>query len=300
MLPTFFILNPHSGRGNNEKLIPLIQSHFTSSKIQFDIHTTTCPDDARKIAIEVRRNYPIVVAGGGDGTVNEVVNGIAGSDCILGVLPLGSGNDFAKVLSYPKRLSDCLQLLARQKVKSIDLGSIEAITNGWEKVHKHFINFVGVGLDAQVAYEAGKIHWPHGLPKYAIAAFKVLFRYQPELSKVTSAEFESEGNHVLISIGNGKSSGGGFYLTPDALLDDGLLDVCMAKNLSTSEVLKIFPYVLKGSHTKFEKVSIKRTNKLLIKSDSNLPVHVDGEILGLNCREIHVEILSRAIRVLVP
>ena len=159
---------------------------------------------------------------------------------------------------------------------------------------------MGIGLDAQVANEATKIRWARGLVKYAIAAIKVIFRYHADFSKVTGTEFESEGKHLLISIGNGKSSGGGFYLTPDALLDDGLLDICIAKNLSTIEILKIFPFVIAGRHTRFSKVSMHRTNKLMIRSGSNLPIHVDGEILGLDCREIHIELIRHAIRVITP
>jgi YegS/Rv2252/BmrU family lipid kinase len=300
VLPTFFILNPRSGHGKSEKLIPLIRAHFRENKVPFDLHVTTCPDEARKVASEVKKKYPIVIAGGGDGTVNEVVNGIAGSDSALGLLPLGSGNDFAKALAYPRKLNECLQVLTKQQVKSIDLGSIEVINSGLERTNKHFVNFAGIGLDAEVANEAGKIFWARGLTKYAIAAMKVLLRYKAESSTVNSLEFESEGRHLLISIGNGKSSGGGFYLTPQALLDDGWFDVCMAKNLSTPEILRIFPFVLIGKHARFQKINMKRTKKLVVKSRTNLPVHVDGEVIGLDIREISVEVIPLGIKILTP
>lgn len=300
MLPTFLILNPRSGRGKCEKLIPLIRTHFIDRKVPFDLHVTTFPDEAREVAGEARKKYPIIIAAGGDGTVNEVVNGLSGSDSALGILPLGSGNDFANALTYPKQLRKCLQLITNQRIKSIDLGLIEVVTSSLEKKKKHFINAVGIGLDAEVANEARKIYLVRGLAKYAIAAMKVLFRYHAESSTVMSANFESQGRHLLISIGNGKSSGGGFYLTPHALLDDGLLDVCIAKNLSTSEILKIFPFVLLGKHTHFSKIAMKRTNKLVVRSESNLPVHVDGEMMGLDIREIIVNVVPLEIKVLVP
>ena len=156
MLPTFLILNPCSGRGKSEKLIPHIRAHFVDRKVPFDLHVTTCPDEARKIASEVRKNYPIVIAGGGDGTVNEVVNGLSSSNSALGILPLGSGNDFANALTYPKKLSQCLQIATNQQIRSIDFGSIEVITLSLEKKKKYFINSVGIGLDAEVANEARK------------------------------------------------------------------------------------------------------------------------------------------------
>ena len=300
MLPTFLILNPRSGSGKSEKLIPRIRNHFRVNKIHFDLHVTTFPDDARRVAREVKESYPIIIAGGGDGTVNEVVNGIAGSDGILGILPFGSGNDFANTLAYPKQFNKCLQVLTKQQIRSIDLGSIEVVNFALEKKNKHFINAVGIGLDAEVANEARKIYWAHGLAKYAIAAMKVLLRYKAEFSVVIGTEFESEGKHLLISIGNGKSSGGGFYLTPQALLDDGLLDVCIAKNLSVPEILKIFPFVLVGKHAGFQKIDIKRTKKLVVKAQTNLPVHADGEVIGLDIREISVEIMPLGIRILTP
>jgi len=298
VLPTFLILNPRSGNGKNEKHIPSIISHFKTKNIPFGYHVTTHSDDARKVASEVKEKFQIVVAAGGDGTINEVVNGIAGSNTILGILPLGSGNDFAKAMRYPKQFNQCLELLSNQGSRTIDLALIEALNSVSEKKSKYFINSVGIGLDAQVASEAGRINWVRGLPKYSVAALNVVFGYKAESSWVSSAEFESVGKHLLISIGNGKSSGGGFYLTPEALLDDGMLDVCLAKNLSIFEILKIFPFVFLGKHARFQKIEMRRTTKLVVKTETDLPVHVDGEVLGLDIREVRIEAVPLAIRVL--
>ncbi len=298
MLPTFLILNPRSGNGKSERLISSIVSHFKSGNIPFAYHITTGRDDARQKTLEVMDRYPIIVAGGGDGTVNEVVNGIAGSNAILGILPMGSGNDFARVLSYPKTFKECLKVLSLQEFRTIDLGFVEAVCSAGDARRKYFINAVGIGLDAEVANEVGRINWVSGLAKYSIAAMRVVFRYKAESSTVTGANFESVGKHLLISVGNGRSSGGGFFLTPEALLDDGLLDVCIAKELSIMEILKIFPFVFAGKHARFKKIEIKRTKQLRVKTVTNMPVHVDGEILGLDIREAQVTIMPSAIRVL--
>ena len=300
MLPTFFVINPRSGKGDTEKLIPLIRSHFNSARIPIEMYVTTVQGDARRGAADASSSYPVIVAVGGDGTVNEVVNGIAGSGCILGMLPVGSGNDFSKTANYPHRLNDCLEVLSKQRSKTIDLGVVATVSNVLQKSSRHFINAAGIGLDAVVANEAGKISSIRGVAKYSIAASRVLFRYKPGLSVVTSEQFVSEGKHLLISVGNGKCSGGGFYLTPDALLDDGLFDVCLAKDLSTVEILKILPFVFSGKHGRFKNVSIRRTTKLTARSESDLVAHVDGEILGLNLREVSVELIPGAIRVIVP
>ena len=300
MLPAFFIVNPHSGKKDIRKLIPLIREHFEAAKIPFEIRLTQGPNDARKTASEIASSHPIVVAVGGDGTVNEVLNGIVNTGCILGLLPIGSGNDFSKAAGYPSDFRDCLNVLSNQRHKFIDLGLVSAATDVAKSDQRYFVNSCGVGLDAVVANEAGKIPWIRGVMKYTIAASRVLFRYHPGHSVVTAAEFSSEGKHLLISVGNGTCSGGGFYLTPDALLDDGVFDVCLAKDVSITEVLKILPFVFAGKHGRFKKVSILRTNKLKVISETDLVVHVDGEILGRDLREVNVELLPRALKLIVP
>ena len=248
MLPTYFVINPRSGNGNLKKLIPLIRLRFDSLGIPYDIHITQSSGDATAVARRAAGKYPVVVAVGGDGTVNEVVNGLVDVGGILGVLPVGSGNDFSKAIGLPSRLDQCLEVAVRQKTKSIDLGYIAAVTRTKEQKSRYFINMAGIGLDALVANEARKISWIRGVGKYAIAAARVLIRFSPTDSSLKCDEFESAGNHLLISVGNGQSSGGGFYLTPDAVLDDGVFDVCIAKDVSLPETLKIFPFVFAGKH----------------------------------------------------
>ena len=300
MLPTFFVINPRSGNGNLRKLIPLIRTRFESGGIPFDIHITQSPGDATRAARQASERFPVVVAVGGDGTVNEVVNGLVESAGMLGVLPVGSGNDFSKAIGLPGRLADCLEIIAVHKQKTIDLGYISAVTSSMEKKSAHFINSAGIGLDALVAHEARKISWIRGVGKYAVAASRVLFRFTPGDSTLRSEEFASSGSHLLISVGNGQSSGGGFYLTPDALLDDGLFDVCVAKDVSLIDILKIFPFVFAGKHVRFRQISMNRTKRLVVKSESNLPAHMDGEILGLDLREVEVKIIPGGMKVIVP
>lgn len=299
MLPTFFIVNPNSGNGNVTRTIPLIRQLFGEAGTPFEIYLTKKANDATAVAREVSDKFPILVSVGGDGTVNEVVNGM-GSSNILGVLPTGSGNDFSKMLHLPRGMSDILQVIARQKTKRIDLGHITAINNKSEKIEKYFANSVGIGLDAKVAYEARKFPMLHGLAKYIVSSMKSIFSYKPVMVKVTFGSRESHGKHLLIAIGNGKSAGGGFYLTPDAILDDGLLDVCLAKDISVIETLKIFPFVLKGKHGRFAKIGFGRTASLTVKGDDDLPVHIDGEVIGLDLREIAINLKPRALEVIVP
>ena len=300
MLPTLFVINPHSGKRDIRKIVPLIRKHFSAANIPVEIYVTTGPGDARRAAADGSSSHSAVVAVGGDGTVNEIVNGIIGTECALGLLPIGSGNDFSKAAKYPHGLEQCLEILCKQNAKSIDVGTITGMDNVGRRTQSYFVNACGIGLDAVVANEAGKIPWIRGVMKYTIAASRVLFRFRPAFSVVTCEEFVSEGKHLLISIGNGQCSGGGFYLTPDALLDDGLFDVCIAKDLSTAEVLKILPFVFAGKHGRFRQVSIRRTRKVTVKAESDLVVHVDGEVLGRELRDISVELLRGAMRIIIP
>ncbi len=299
MLPTFFIVNPKSGNGNVAKTIPLIRQHFDEEDIPFEIYLTKKANDATAVAREMSAKFPVLVAVGGDGTINEVVNGM-GSSSILGVLPMGSGNDFSKMLQLPRGVKDILQVIASQKIKLIDLGHITAINSRSEKIEKYFANSVGIGLDAKVAYEASKLPMLRGLAKYIVSAMKSIFSYSPSTAHVSFGLRESHGKHLLIAVGNGKSAGGGFYLTPDAILDDGLLDICLAKDISSLEALKIFPFVLKGKHGRFAKIEFGRTTSLSVKGEDDLPVHVDGEVIGLDQREILIDMKPRALSVIVP
>jgi diacylglycerol kinase (ATP) len=299
VLPTFFIVNPRSGNGNIARTIPLIRKQFDEAAIPFEIYLTKKANDATAVAREVSDKFPVLVAVGGDGTVNELVNGM-GSSNILGVLPTGSGNDFSKMLQLPHRTTEILQVIAKQKTKLIDLGHITAMNNRLEKIEKYFVNSVGIGLDAKVAYETRKLPMLRGLAKYVVAAMKSIFSYSPAIAHVSFDLRESHGKHLLIAIGNGKSAGGGFYLTPDAILDDGLLDICLAKDISVLEALKILPFVLKGKHGRFGKIEFGQTAKLKVKGDDDLPVHVDGEVIGLDLREIAIDLKPRSLRVIVP
>jgi YegS/Rv2252/BmrU family lipid kinase len=297
VLPTLFVINPHSGNGNLKRIIPLIQDRFNGAAIPFDIYVTKKPKDATEVARAMSAKFPIIVAVGGDGTINEVVNGMAPSN-ILGVLPTGSGNDFSKMLQLPRSMSDILEVITRQKFKSIDLGRITSINSNSQVTRQYFINSVGIGLDAKVAFEAQKLTALRGLARYIVAALKSIFSYKPPVAHLSFDGRESHGEHLLIAVGNGKSAGGGFYLTPDALLDDGLLDICWVTDISRLETLRIFPFVLKGKHGRFDKVSFGRTSKLSVKSEHDMPVHVDGEVIGVNQREVLIELNPKSFKVI--
>ena len=298
MLPTFFIINPQAGRSSIDTLVTMLRSRFSSTNLE--IHTTTRSNEATDVARKAADSFPVIVAVGGDGTINEVANGLIGTTASLGILPTGSGNDFARTLRLPSTLSKRIEVIAKQKIRTIDVGKITAKNKNGLATSKHFVNAVGIGLDAQVAHEAQKLPRLFGTAKYAASAIRCLFKYAPEITRVQSKELESIGKHNLISIGNGQSAGGGFYLTPDALLDDGLLDICLAKDLSLIGTILVFPFVLLGKHGMFSKVRLFKTKRISISSSMDLFVHVDGEVLPIDQRIVEVELQGLKLGVVVP
>ena len=298
MLPTFFVINPHAGRSTIDKLVSLLRNTFSSTTIE--IYTTKRAREATDIACEAARSFPFVVAVGGDGTISEVANGLVGTTGNLGVLPTGSGNDFARTLNLPSTLNKRIEVLVRQKIRRIDVGKVTAKNKVGITTSRHFVNAVGIGLDAQVAYEAQRLPRMFGTAKYATSALRCLFKYAPELTQVQSNELESLGKHNLISIGNGRSAGGGFYLTPDALLDDGMLDVCLAKDLSLLETIFVFPFVLLGKHGRFGKIRLFRAKRITVSSATDMFVHVDGEVLSTDQRNVEIELQGQTLGVVVP
>lgn len=177
-------------------------------------------------------------------------------------------------------------------------GRLRGTNSNFQVIRQYFINAVGIGLDANVAYEAQRLTALRGLTRYVVAALKSVSSYRPPIAHLRFDGHESHGEHLLIAVGNGKCAGGGFYLTPAALLDDGLLDICWAMDISRLETLKILPFVLRGRHGRFEKVSFGRTSKLSVKSEHDMPVHVDGEVIGINQREVLIQLNPKSFKVI--
>lgn len=299
MLPTFFLINPASGNGNVKVTLPLIRREFSRQGIPFDLHVTTRPGEATEVARAVSGSFRALVAVGGDGTINEVLNGM-GAENVLGVLATGSGNDFSRALALPKSLEKMVQVLAAQRTRHIDRGYITTIDLRSARRTRSFLNAVGIGLDASVAHRAQRIPWLRGLARYMVAALRSVVTYDPPSTRLIVDDREYVGEHLLIAVGNGKSAGGGFYLTPDALLDDGLFDVCWATRVSVPERLMILPFVLRGRHARFRKVHFAKIQTLLVQSDQGLPVHVDGEVIGIDEKEIRVEVRPKSVEIIVP
>lgn len=285
------IINPASGGKKAEKLIPAINEILRRSRLDFDIGITRNPGEATYLAREAsKNNFQIIVAAGGDGTVNEVVNGIIGSNSLLGVIPLGLGNDFAKGIGIPSKLKEACLVFSDGITRDIDVGRVN---------NRYFVNGLGIGFDAWVAWESQRIR--KFLPSkwiYLFAAIKIMFKYQPIPVKIDFAKTSLEKRVLLIAVGNGKSCGGGFLLTPEAEFDDGLIDACIIDGIDRAKLIIHLPKALKGTHTRLPYVTAFKTNRLTINSPNLLLAHVDGEIL--QDYKFQIEILPKRLKVITP
>lgn len=264
---------------------------------------TSGPGEATTLASDTTNDYDVVVAVGGDGTVHEVANGLIGTGKALGIIPIGSGNDFAKMLNLSKNLKDSIETLLKNKIHEIDVGKVVCspsleLKSSQQIIERYFVNGVGIGFDAQVAHESASLRWITGLPLYTFSLFRALITYQSPLFNLSIDHHKLYKKLFLVAIGNGTCVGGGFYLTPKAKIDDGYLDICVVEDVSIRRVLQVFPSVLKGDHGKYPEVGFFRGKKILIETENPTAVHADGEILGTRITNINIEIIPRKLKVL--
>lgn len=282
------ILNPMAGREKGRKWEPEILAKANKALGNVDVYRTESIGHAQKISNNIKYNYSVIIVAGGDGTVHEVVNGMIDGNAALAVIPIGSGNDFIKMLNLPKNIDESIHIIKRNKRKRIDIGKIG---------DTYFPNGLGIGFDAWVVKESKKIKKLRGFFIYLYAVLKTVFSFKNEpISFYANGKTELK-NIFLIAVGNGKAMGGGFYLNPDAIIDDGKFDVCIIHALKKREVFLHLPKTLKGAHTQLKQVETIRTDKLKIKSEKGIAVQADGELLGLDFKEINISILPKALEV---
>ncbi len=297
------IVNPVSNRGATAECVSGVTRILNERRIAFDLIMTQRKNHAFDIAAENSSKYRVIVAVGGDGTVHEIINGVLFDrkknkrptpDPVIGIIPSGSGNDFVKVLKIPVDLYRSVQIILEGQTQAVDIGNVAV--DGEERGYFH--NNVGAGFDAHVNYENGRIKALRGLAGYLSAVVKTVFRYRHPQATIRWNGGDMKQKVLLVNTGNGRCSGGGFFLTPEAVLDDGLFDVCVIESIGKMKIFKELPKALDGSHTKLKEVRMFRTDALTIESEHGLPVHADGEMLALNARNIQIGMIQEKINVI--
>ena len=286
MSGTLIILNPaaHSERAQRK------QARVESLARDCVICTTTYTGQAEAMARRgVEEGFEKIVAAGGDGTINEVVNGLAGSGATLGLLPIGTMNVFATELGLPIHdLGLCWNIIQSDSTRAVDLPQAN---------QKFFVQLAGVGLDAQVVKEtSNQLKRNFGPLSYLISAAQIAARQPPRLLIRSEDASIEEGSFVLI--GNGRFYGGRFPFFKHAVIDDGKLDVIVFKSLGYLEIIKYLQDVVFSSDIRVPEIEYFQTRRLRVESEQSVPVEVDGELVG-NC-PVEFSLHERSLRVLVP
>lgn len=237
----------------------------------------------------VTEGFEKIVAAGGDGTINEVVNGLAGTNATLGLLPIGTMNVFANELGLPVHdLELCWNVIQSDNRRAVDLPKAN---------QKFFVQLAGVGLDAQVVKETSvQLKKNFGPLSYLISAAQIAARQPPRLSIESDDAPVKEGSFVLV--GNGRLYGGPFPFFKHAVIDDGKLDVIVFKSLGYLEIIKYLQDVVFSSEIRVPEIEYFQTSRLRVASDQSVPVELDGELVG-NC-PVEFSLLERSLRVLAP
>lgn len=300
------ILNPVSGRGAGASNRALIENQFNRLDLDFKTDISEKPGHAIQLARQaVRDGYSAVVAAGGDGTVNEVINGLmlakqAGEGAsALGVICVGRGNDFAYGVGIPIDIQRNCEMIAENRRRTIDVGQV---IGGNYPEGRFFGNGIGIGFDAVVGFEALKLKWLTGFPSYIVAAIKTMFLYfhAPLIELSCNGKTET-GRFIMISVMNGRRMGGGFMMAPDGNPGDGQLNICLVQEVSRRRILKLMGKFIKGTQNDDAKVSTRLTEKLAITAaDGTLPAHADGETLCEKGQRLQITLLPRQLEVICP
>lgn len=286
-----FIVNPIAGRGKARFVVPIIEEVCKEIKADFKMKFTSCPEDATQIARDAAENgFDRIVAVGGDGTLNEVLNGIVGKDSALGVVPAGSGNDFIKTINKCRDIRRIIKDNIFGPIKMADLG----ICGG-----RYFINIASAGFDALAAYNVEQTkRFFSGQIAYIAAAVKSLIKHKGIRVKVRIDGNEIEEDMLLMAVANGKYYGGGLLPAPRAEIYDGLFDICLIRNIPKYKFIGLAPKYMKGNLDGVEEARCIRGKRIELESDDDFYVNVDGEILF--GKHIDFRILPGIIKIIVP
>lgn len=287
------IINPVAGRGVAGRLQERVLRAVEQAGARPRPLVTEGPWHAARLAQEAAAGTDGAVAVvGGDGTVHEVVNGLLqlpdSARAPLAVIPVGSGNDFVKMTGTPMDIEAAARRAVQGTDRRVDAGRAN---------DRYFANGVGMGFDGQVAYESQRIHNLRGVPLYLLAVFRALRTFPCPVMEIHIDDQLIHGETLLCAVDNGRCLGGGFWLTPEAAIDDGLLDVCHARGLGRLQILRLLPEVMRGTHVDKEPVTMARGRRVHIRSEIAVPAQADGELFHEPVRELVVEVLPDALLV---
>ena len=292
MLNAAILINPTSGTGRSAKNAPLAVQRLRSRGVQVTELTGDNSQGSLALAQQaVADGIDALIACGGDGTVHCALQAVAGTDVTLGIIPLGTGDDIARTLGLPRNdVQAAADVIADGRTRQVDYGMVRSS----DGVDKAFLAVMSAGFDSEVTERANTMTWPTGTSRYLIATLAELRVFQPAPFQITvdGQTLRSEG--MMLAIGNGSSYGGGMYVCPTAIPDDGLLDLTFLTRTSKLTFLRIFPRVFKGSHIHHPSVRTLRGASLHIEAPGQT-AYADGERVGP--LPVDVDVVPRGLRV---
>lgn len=297
------IVNPAAGGGSAKRAVPEIKRMLDEAALDYRLLQTENSGHAIELALEASMmGCKVVVAAGGDGTVNEVINGLikaeqhGASPVAMGVLSIGRGNDFAHGVGIPYGLDKAVDLLLKDQRRLIDIG---LVTGGKYPQGRYFGNCVGVGFDAITTIEVSNLPRLGGFLSFLIAVMKTIFLYnRGPLAQIKFDEQSLTMRTLLISVMNGRRLGGGFRMAPKAESDDGYFDLCIAQEVSRGRIITLIPHFLRGSQNSQKEITTGRATHISITaSEGYLPAQSDGEIISIDGKSLEIELLPRRLEV---
>ena len=300
------ILNPIAGKGHAVKYIPLIEDFFKKNNINGRIILTVRPGHAVSLAEESAEDPDnVIVAAGGDGTCNEVINGLMGfagktkrdRKPVFSVLPVGRGNDFSYGVDMSGSPEECLNIIIKAEPVPLDTGRV---IGGYYPQGRYFGNGVGVGFDTIVGLEAAKMKHVHGGIAYLLGAVKTFIKYpDPPMVKLTAGGRTLEVMADMISLMNGKRMGGSFYMAPDSSYNDGLLNLCLSPHMKRGKQMKTFVRYMKGTQGSLpDIITMKAPSYTLEALQGGLVVHADGETICIDGKHLEIQCIPHALNII--
>ena len=295
-MKTKVILNPYSNRWRAKKRMSEVEQALKDAKVDYDLEVTTRPQEGITLAeAAVKNGFEAVVAAGGDGTINEVINGILraapdGPTVPFGVLPIGTANDFNLMAGLPQSVGQSAMIIGQGSTRLIDAGRVN---------NRFFINNSAAAMEPMVTLENIRMTHLSGEIRYFVALLKAIIKINAWQMTIKWDSGDYEGPVYLLSVCNSARTGG-FTIAPGAAIDDGVFDIVLVPEVPKRTLLLLLFRLIQGKHVYHEQVTFVRTKSLSMTSDPGTPIHSDGEVFVESAVNATFKVLPGKVRLISP